>query len=188
MARFTHMMVDTETTGVDPSINGVIQIAAIKFNPDTFEVGPAFDACPSILPRRVWSDSTRRFWSGHREIYESIVARERPYDEVYREFSQFATDDAPFGGYTFVAKPTKFDWPILESQYLQLGLPFPFAHWNTLDLHSCISGLRGVCSRTNIEDEVPFTGAKHNALHDCAYQIDLLFHAKRNHISAEIVR
>jgi len=186
----THIMVDCETTDVDPQRGGVIQISAIKFNPTTLKVGPVFDGCPALLRTRRWSDSTRKFWRiDNKEVYANIVGRQRPAREVFQAFADFCCKDAPFGGYVFVAKPIKFDWPMIESQMIELDIEFPFAHWNYLDLHSYIAGLRGDVVRTAIEDEVPFPagGSKHNALHDCAWQIDLLFHAKRAHIPATLV-
>ena len=186
----THIMVDLETTGTTPDLAGIIQLAAIKFNPDTLEVGPAFDGYPSLLPRRRWDESTRGFWMrDNRVVYESIIAKEQPARETYQAFADFVCRDAPFGGLIFTAKPVKFDWPMLESNMLDLGIPFPFAHGKYLDMHSWISGLRGSGQKTTIEDEVPFPtgGAKHNALHDCAWQIDCMFHAKRNHVHATIV-
>ena len=182
MAEMNMMMVDTETTGVDPEDNGLRQLAAIKFNLDTFEVGASFDRCPSLLPRRHWSASTRKFWKDHPEVDRELMMREEPAEQVFRDFLRFCSD----GNYTFVAKPAKFDWPFVESHLTQLGLPMPFAHWKVLDLHSYVMGLRGATSRVDIESEVPFNGKPHNALHDAAYQIDLLFHAKRNHIAAEM--
>jgi len=182
MEPMTHMMVDLETTGVDPLENGIRQLSAIKFNLETLEVGGAFDRCPSMLPRRHWSASTRKFWNDHPDVDKEIVMREEPALQVYRDFNAFCSD----GNYIFVAKPIKFDWPMLESHLTQLGLPMPFGHWKVLDLHSYVMGLRGATSRVDIESEVEFRGKPHNALHDCAYQIDLLFHAKRHHVAAEM--
>lgn len=184
------IMVDTETTDTNPNLGGIIQLSAIKFNLETLKVGKVFDVCPSMLGTRRWSESTRKFWRvDNKPVYETIVARETAARAAFQSFADFCTEGAPFQGYTFVAKPTKFDWPFIESHMLELGIPFPFAHHKVLDLHSYIMGLRGAHERTDIEDEVPFPagGAKHNALHDCAWQIDLLFHAKRNHVGAEMV-
>jgi DNA polymerase III epsilon subunit-like protein len=185
----THIMVDCETTDTSPETGGIIQLAGIKFNPDTLEVGASFEGCPMILPRRRWSESTRKFWRiDNRVVYDGIIARQRPARDVFQEFANFVCKDAPFGGYIFVAKPVKFDWPMVESNMLDLDIPFPFAHYKYLDMHSWISGLRGQGTKTTIEDEVPFPvgGDKHNALHDCAWQIDCMFHAKRNHVRAEL--
>lgn len=189
MAQMTHIMVDVETTDTTPDIAGILQIAAIKCNLDTLEVGTSFNGYPSLLPRRRWSENTRKFWRvDNRVAYDQIVAQEQPARAVFQAFADFCCKDAPYGGYIFVAKPTKFDWPIVESNMLDLDIVFPFAHGRYLDMHSWVSGLRGSGQKTTIEDEVPFPagGTVHNALHDCAWQIDCMFHAKRNHIHAEL--
>lgn len=189
MGTLTHIMVDVETTGTDPQLAGIIQLAAIKFNADTGEIGGTFDRCPTLLPRRRWEDSTRDFWRKNKPVYDGIVARQEPARQVFQDFANFCCDGAPFGGFVFVAKPVKFDWPLVESHMVDLDITFPFAHSAYLDLHSYVSGLRGSARRSDIENEVPFPtgGAQHNALHDCAYQIDLIRHAKRRHVTAEVV-
>ena len=189
MGDMTHIMVDTETTDTTPDIAGILQLAAIKFNPDTMEIGPAFNGYPSLLPRRRWSESTRKFWRvDNAAAYAEMIAQQRAARDVFQAFANFCAVDAPFGGAIFVAKPLKFDWPIVESNMLDLDIVFPFAHGRYLDMHSWISGLRGTGQKTTIEDEVPFPvgGTKHNALHDCAWQIDCMFEAKRRHVHAEI--
>lgn len=184
----TDIMVDTETTAVDPEIGGIIQLSAIKFNLETLTVGDHFDRCPALLPKRNWEYSTREFWmKKNRAVFDSIIARQETGEPVFRDFVDWVAKDAPDGGYRFWAKPVKFDWPFVESHLSQLGLIMPFPHWQGFDVHSYIAGLRGEVGRTNIESEVEFRGSQHNALHDCAHQIDLLFHAKRSHVHAELV-
>lgn len=187
MANMTHIMVDTETTGTDPQTAGILQLSAIKFNLATREIGGMFDACPSLLPRRSWSDSTRAFWRGHKAIYDSLVAREQPARAVFQAFADFCCEDAPFGGYIFVAKPVKFDWPMVESHMIDLDIPFPFAHHAYLDVNSYMAGREGVASTREVVTDPPFPagGLQHNALHDCAYQIDMLFAVDKAFTSME---
>lgn len=187
MGQMTDIMVDVETTGTDPEQLGIIQLSAIKFNLQTLEVGEHFNRYPALLPKRTWSDSTKDFWQRKfRPYWLEIVGKEEPAVPVYQDFDAWVSKDAPDGGYRFWAKPVKFDWTAVESHLSQLGIPMPFPHWQSYDVHSYIAGLKGEVSRTNIEEVVAFKGIKHNALHDAAYQIDLLFHAKRNHIAAEV--
>lgn len=187
MGKMTDIMVDVETTGTDPEQLGILQLSAIKFNLQTLEVGDSFDRFPGLLPKRVWSDSTKDFWQRKfRPYWLQMVAKEEEPIQVYKDFDAWVSSDSPDGGYRFWAKPIKFDWTIVESHLSQLGIAMPFPHWNAYDVHSYIAGLKGEVSRTDIESQVPFSGVKHNALHDAAYQIDLLFHAKRNHVAAEV--
>ncbi|MGN6819315.1 MAG: 3'-5' exoribonuclease domain-containing protein, partial [Sphingomonas sp.] len=77
------------------------------------------------------------------------------------------------------AKPLSFDWPFVASHFEQLGGRMPFHYRIARDLNSFIAGLRGIPEHTSMEEIVPNNGDKHNALHDCAFQIDCLMHAKR---------
>lgn len=187
MAHMTDIMVDVETTSTTPSDGGIIQIAAIKFNAETGEIGDTFDRCPTLLPRRYWSESTREFWMHYRDIYEGLIARAEPAGKVFADFRDFARSDGLEDGLRFWAKPILFDWPFVESHFEQLGMHMPFAFRYGRDLNTYISALHGTAEHVELADQVPFSGNKHNALHDCAWQIDLLMHAKRKFVTTEIV-
>ena len=188
MDEMTDIMADVETMGLNPHTDGLIQLSAIKFNMKTRAIGSAFDRCPAPQPFRGWDESTREFWLGKNlEVYKSIIVRQEPPVPVYQAFQRFCTEGAPEGGYRIWAKPSKFDWPFIESNMLQAGLSMPTAHWNSRDMNSFICGLMGQSERPNIEQYVPFQGDKHNGLHDCAYQIEVLFYALDRFIHAELV-
>jgi hypothetical protein len=183
----TDMMVDVETTGTASGSAAIIQLSAVKFNYTTGEVGGLFDRCPMPLPKRHWDDSTRDFWSGrNRDLYSAIVARAEPAAKVFFDFTAFALLDAPQGGYRFWSKPLCFDWPMVADHYLQLDAPMPFHYRLARDVNTWIAALRGRPEHPNMEAVVPFVGDKHNGLHDCAYQIDMLLHAKAGNF-AEIL-
>lgn len=189
MAQMTDVMVDVETTSTDPATGAIIQLAALKFNYETGEIGEGFDRCPLPLPRRFWSDSTRDFWLGkNRRVYEQIISRSEPAEQVFRDFETFAYDPALETGLRFWAKPLTFDWPFIDSHYVQLGRQMPFYYRIGRDLNSFMAALHGNAEHPNMEEEVFFEGDKHNALHDCAYQIDCLFHAKSKFVTTEIVQ
>lgn len=184
MEPMTHIMVDLETTDTNPELGGILQIAAIKFNLETMEVGGFFDRCPSLLKNRRWAESTSRFWSGHSEIYQSIVARTEPAEQVFKDFADFACVD---GALIFVAKPVKFDWPFLESHFNELQMDMPFAHYNYLDMNSYLTGVCGVTHPGQVKLDVKANNMAHNALHDCAHQIDTMFTARRRFTAAEMI-
>jgi hypothetical protein len=176
----TDVMVDTETTGKDPVHNGILQLSAVKFNYDTGEIGDVFDRCPMLLPFRYWDDDTRTFWQvSNREHYIAMIRRQEPARQVFFDFTAFALSGAPQGGFRFWAKPTHFDWNFVASHYEQLEGPIPFFYRTARDVNSFIAGLLRDPSHPNMEAVLPFAGTKHNGLHDCAYQIDMLMEAKR---------
>jgi len=184
----TDIMLDVETMGLNPQTAGLIQLSAIKFNMDTRGIGPVFDRCPAPQPFRGWDDSTREFWLGkNRPVYLEIMSRQEPAVPVYQAFDRFCSEGAPDGGYRIWSKPSKFDWPFVESNMIQAGLAMPTPHWQSRDMNSFISGLMGKADKPDIEQYVPFTGDKHNGLHDCAYQIEVLFYALDRFVHAEIV-
>lgn len=171
-------MVDVETTGTMPHTAGIIQLAAIKFNFDTEEVSSdVFDRCPTLLPGRHWDDSTRDFWNGLPDVFQSLMARQELAPPVFNDFVGWVYKDQPRGGYRFWSKPLKFDWPILETHLHHLGLGMPFPHWQCRDLMTFV----GACKSRGVERiDMPWLnqGPAHNALVDCANQIRTLFSAK----------
>jgi DNA polymerase III epsilon subunit-like protein len=187
LGEMTDIMVDTETTSVDPGHGAIIQLAAIKFNYDTEEIGPMFDRCPAMLPFRAWSESTREWWAKMPAVYSSIIARQENALPVFTDFGDWVTQDAPRGGYRFWAKPITFDWNFVSSHMEQCGLPMPFPFWKARDLNTFIAALHGGAEHVD-QPELQFKGSQHNALHDNAHQIDKLFHAKRQFVHAEIIK
>lgn len=188
-ALFTDMMVDTETTGNDdPETFGCFQISAVKFNYETGAIGPVFDRVPELLPNRHWTGDTREFWLGkNRAVYNSLIARSEPAAAVWQDFHQFALLGAPTGGYRFWAKPITFDWAVVSSHLRQQGLMMPFHYRLARDLNTFISALRNNPEHPNAEATTPFSGSAHNALHDAAYQIDMLMQEKAKHVHAVAV-
>jgi DNA polymerase III epsilon subunit-like protein len=188
MTQMTDIMVDVETTGLNPHTSSIIQLSAIKFNLAEREIGGMFDRCPAPLPLRGWHEGTREFWLGkNRKVYDQIVARQELARPVFEGFVRWVDEDAPEGGYRFWAKPVTFDWGFVASHMEQLELPMPFHYRLARDMNSYISGAAGDAAHHSFADEVPFHGDVHNALHDCAHQIDTLFHATKQFVSTEVL-
>lgn len=184
MKQMMDMMVDVETTGTNPATAAIIQLSAIKFDYMTGAVGETFDRCPSQLPKRGWDDSTRDFWMGkNAAVYKQIIGRTEAYMPVFLDFTAFALRDAPYGGYRFWGKPVSFDWGMVADHYVQLDAPMPFHYRHARDLNTWMAALRGNPQHPNMEAVVPFRGDQHNGLHDSAYQIDMLFAAKKGNFS-----
>lgn len=184
MGEMTDMMVDVETTDTNPGLGGIFQLSAVKFNYNTGEIGGLFDRCPMLLPKRRWSDDTREWWMGQkRDVYNGIIARAEPAVPVFADFGRFALDGAPRGGFRFWSKPLSFDWPFVADHFAQLDQPMPFHFRIARDLNTWMAALRGRPDHPDMEAIVPFHGDRHNGLHDCAYQIDMLFAAKAGNFS-----
>lgn len=177
MTQFTDIMVDLESIGTKPAYSGIIQLAAIKFNLETQEVGGTFDRCPALLPNRFWDEGTRDFWHKIPAVYRSLVARQEDAEQVYVDFSKWVTSGAPQGGYRFWSKPISFDWSMLASHYEQLGRPMPFHYRHARDLNTYIAACR---DRGADHVDLSFIqgGIAHNALSDCVQQLKMLFSAK----------
>lgn len=176
--RFPDLMVDTETTGLDPDKNGLLQIAAIKFNYDTGEVGPTFDRCLALAPNRYWDEDTRTWWMGqNRSVFTQIVARMEDPQTVLRDFSAYVLADNPSKPTRFWAKPTHFDFPMINSHYRQFGMVMPFHHRFTRDLNSVVAVLGGGVDHQEMA-HISAGGQAHNALVDCVHQLRVLFAAK----------
>ena len=178
---FTDIMVDIETTGTLPEYNGIIQLAAVKFNLDTREVSPnIFDRALSLAPNRFWDEGTRQFWQKHPGVYRGLMERAELPHKVLSDFYNWVLLDQPDieGGYRFWAKPVSFDWPFLASYMRQHGMEMPFHYRYACDMNSYIRGLRSNPEHYKLEDEIPFEGEEHNAKWDCFHQIQVLFAAQ----------
>lgn len=173
---YTDIMVDIETTGLDPEHAAIIQIGAVPFNYETGEIETDNMFCKSLtMPvKRFWTSGTDKFWlQDNREVYMSIMAKAEPYRGVIDSFYQYACKLDP--KVRFWSKG-HLDWTMIESYMLAAGYPMPFDFRQCKDMRSFIAGLNGT---GQYEDpEVERVGDYHNALHDCLTQLKQLFKAK----------
>lgn len=178
MVEYPDMMVDTETTGLDPHNNGLLQIGAVKFNYKTGEIGPVFDRCMALAPNRFWDEETRLWWMGkNRTTLNELIMRQEDPATVLRDFSSYVLADPLESPIRMWAKPTHFDFPMIASHYRQFGMAVPVHFRFTRDLNSFIAALAGGAEHQNMPNVEEPTGA-HNAVVDCVYQLKMLFAAK----------
>jgi predicted AlkP superfamily pyrophosphatase or phosphodiesterase len=172
---YPDIMVDIETTGLQPDRNGILQIGAVKFNLKERTICPDFfDRALTMAPFRSWDKSTMVWWSQQpRAILDDINARAEPYKDVMQAFQQWAL---PAGSLRFWSKPTHFDYMYIASYFADCDLVNPFSYRDATDMNSYIRGLHGTNPvPEEIEKNVTHGGAAHNALNDCFYQLKVLF-------------
>lgn len=169
-------MIDLETTGLDPTHSAIIQIAAVRFDYATGEIGPSFVASLDMPDNRYWDESTRQWWSTMPDVYEEIVSvADRP-DRVMQYFSDWCFNSAPALSGTeqrLWAKPISFEWPFLQSYAKQFDVPLPFHFRNAVDLNSFTRGMQGNPGAQPLDKQfkIEFTGTAHNAFDDVLHQI-----------------
>lgn len=174
-------MVDVETTGVDPVHNAMIQIAAVRFNYETQEIGPTYVGYLTMPESRFWDQDTLAWWQKNQSILNRILDRGRPAGEVWNEFVDWTLATSPSLAaieQRLWAKPISFEWPYLQSYGRQFGRALPFHYRNAVDLNSFCRGLAGDPSRKPLDKEIPFTGEQHDALDDTFHQVLVALSAK----------
>ena len=171
---FPDCMVDLETTGTDPAHAAIIQIAAVRFNYDTCEIGPSFEACLEIPAGRFWDESTREWWLSKWDTLEPILSRAREPAEVMTEFSHWCCDTTPALGHNRLwAKPIHFEYPFLQSYARQFGVEMPFHYRSAVDLNSFTRGMQHNPGAVpiDVQFKMTFEGEQHNAVDDVLHQI-----------------
>lgn len=172
-------MVDLETTGLDPTDNAVIQIAAVQFDFAAGTIGKVFDQCLELPPNRYWDEGTRTWWGDQKAgILSSIQERAAPPNFVIGNFVEWCREIAPTGGLRFWSKPLSFDFPFLSSYFRQYGYANPFFFRDAVDMQSFIRGMRRAPGAPAFDKEVLFEGSAHNALDDTFHQIRVAITAR----------
>lgn len=174
-------MIDLETTGTRPDRNGIIQVSAIKFNFDTYEVDrDVFDRCLAVPTSRTWCPKTMsEFWSRYPDILDRIKARMEDPEVVLLDLQSWLVKDEPAGGLRTWAKPISFEWPFIESYFTEYQLFNPLHFRLGRDVNTAIAMMHGTPAHVALEKEIPFVGQAHNALHDVAHQIKTLLVARK---------
>lgn len=177
--KYYDIMLDTETTGVDPAHAAIIQISAVKFNltERAIDTTSFFDRCLFPLPGRYWEDGTRNWWFGkNRAVLETLLPRREDPVIVLSDFWNWCLDG--YDGQEPLrvwARPATFDLPILASHLKQVGKDTPWHYRSGMDMNSFLRGLSA-----NPNGPLYFRqseGPAHNALVDVLNQIGNLFAA-----------
>lgn len=183
------VMLDVETTGTNPFVNGIVQIAAWKFNYLTGEVGDCIDIPVQLASNRMWDMGTIQWWRDSAErmahlqhcMSTGVPAREgwqRLYDWIGN----------PSQKVRLWAKPITFEYPFLESHFRQLDITMPFHYRHCRDINTWVAAMAGDPSFTTYDIPVEFEGMPHNALWDALHDMRCLLKAKEMAAAGELVR
>lgn len=173
--QYPDVMCDTESTGLCPDRNGLIQIVAIRFNLAERTIGhDFFNMCLTLPNHRFWDEDTRAWWlKNKRDILMRLLAQGQDPATVMRALRAWTKSD----DLTFWGKPTHFDHSFVSSYFKDCNVANPFHYRKANDMNSFI---RGRYFPEPQEDhqwewELPFDGPKHDALYDSLHQIKTLF-------------
>ena len=171
------IMVDIETTGLEPEHSAIIQLAAVRFDLKTQAVDSTKMFCKSLLipPNRFWNEGTRQWWGQQKvQVFSQIMATMEDPKTVMRAFADWCGYSNPFD-LKFWAKPISFDYTFVDSYFKTFEVANPFHFRNAVDMNSF---LRGMVRDTTIPQTTAImSGDAHHALHDVIHQIDVVFHA-----------
>ena len=174
------IMVDIETTGTRIDYAGVIQIAAVIFDPATQDIDTdMFNRCLWLPPNRFWAEDTRDWWNNQKsEVLADIYDRMEDPGTVIREFAEWVERKRGILDPVFWGKPISFDFPFISSYFADFGVKNPFKYWLARDVNTFLEAKTGRPPK-DVWDTIPFEGDKHNALCDCVHQIRGIFHAQK---------
>lgn len=135
------IMIDLETTGVNPNTAAIIQIGAVKFDLMSGEIGETFKIALKMPNNRYWQEGTRAFWSSRLSLFNDIIKDEVETEEGFRKFIIWAQQDT-FNVRAW-SKPLSFDLPFIASYCEQFNVVNPFNHWEHRDLRSFMMAIYG---------------------------------------------
>lgn len=173
----THVMIDLETMGTAPG-SAIISIGAVKFIPETGEIGPetfyrniSLTSC--LLAGLTIDAGTLAWWRD--QSSEAKLALDdggcTSLRAALAEFAQYLTSNAhgeDTGTPVVWCKGADFDFPLLAAAYRALDIPLPWKFWNA----RCARTLFNVC-RDQFGYVLPkVQGTAHNALDDARHQAE----------------
>jgi len=152
------LLIDVETTGIDPSKDSIIQLAALILDRRNLSELDSF----SIFIRPDTQISVQAF-SIH-GISEKDLADAKDLCAALDEFQAFAPSDALLSGHN-----VSFDMNFLKTGYAKCGLHFPF-DYHTIDIWSIaffvISAVGISLESYSLSDLANFFGVKRSVKHD----------------------
>ena len=174
-----NLMVDIETTGLDPNENAIIQLAAVPFDLNILARGTqAFKMAMTIPSDRKWNENTKQWWEETNPNVLGEISKDAiHFIEVLNKFKEYV-DKFEDEEIRFWSNHP-FDWNFLNSYFSSYGVKRPFKYYAFRDLDTYIVALVG---ESNIKTYKPEADVRfeHDALYDCILQVDWLFESIRN--------
>jgi DNA polymerase-3 subunit epsilon len=166
------LVIDLETTGLDPAVDSPVQLASCLLSRQELREEAHF--CSYVRPESEMSVGAARIHG----LSATTLARAPSLADVVADFADYAPTDAIVCGHN-----VGFDVAFLKMAYKRVGRPYPF-DYHTLDLWSVaffVLGAQGVslpaydlnslCSLYSLK-----RGTKHDALEDVRATASVLRH------------
>lgn len=152
---------DLETTGVNVTLDRIIEIAIIKLNPDGSEE-QFYRRCNPGIPIPLESSMIHG-------IYDNDIADEGAFHALADEIAAFI-GDADLGGYN----SNKFDIPVLAEEFLRCNHPFDVSQRRFVDVQNIFHKMeqRTLAAAYKFYCDSTMENA-HNALYDTQVTVDV---------------
>ena len=162
-------MVDLETMG-DVSNSTIVSIGAVEFDINTGEIGRQFycrvDLQSCLDLGLIVNGKTIYWWLKQNETARLEISKggDNIITALAKLSNFFNNIDCNYD-FQIWSNGVRFDISLLSDAYSKAKLSIPWDFHNERDVRTLIS------FAPKIKEHYPFTGIKHNALHDCIYQI-----------------
>ena len=179
-----HIVFDSETLGVRENAV-VLSIACVPFELEVYQnysdlysqgYSVKFDSEEQMkVYKRTTERDTIQWWLKQPAEVRRAVTFTSAFDVPMKKGLQYLTDFVRSTSYDYKAsyvwaRGSYFDFPKIESMYLQAGLPLPYNSWKIRDIRTYVDILTGSNDGKYILQKGKSNSyRKHNALCDAAY-------------------
>ncbi|MBP0998431.1 3'-5' exoribonuclease [Serratia fonticola] len=167
-----HLMLDLETMGTG-TYAPIISIGAVFFDPSTGNIGKEFSVNVSLessMRHRARPDASTILWWMDQGEEAKLSLKDNPHElsSALADFSNFITENANQKFVQVWGNGASFDCVILRSSYTLTGQTAPWQWWNDRDVRTIVE--LGKVIGFDPKKDMPFDGARHNALADAKHQ------------------
>lgn len=166
-----HIVLDTETTGLSPKGDRVVEIAAVEFNPENGETGDFYHVY--LNPEKSMTDENQRIHG----ISNAYAAKQPYFVEEAAAFVGFIRDTRLY------IHSARFDTSMLDAEFSRLGLDGLSSYVESIEctltrarrLHPGRNSLDELCDRYGISRA---HRKQHGARIDCGLLAQVVAHIK----------